>query len=175
MKSMLPILTAGALALTMHGAFAQKTAVSEEQIQQQFEMRHKQCDPLRGNTKEVCQAEAKSARIVALAELEAAQKNTDAARVELDKTKAKAEFDVAHERCSAQEGNNKDVCQQKAKAARDKKLALLEAHEQATEVVEDATDKSREADYKVAKERCDALSGDAKDKCVDDAQRWFKQ
>ena len=32
-----------------------------------------------------------------------------------------------------------------------------------------------EATYKAAKERCDALSGDAKSKCVDDMKRMYNK
>ena len=43
------------------------------------------------------------------------------------------------------------------------------------EVRKDAAAEKREADYKAAAERCDALSGDLKSKCVDDAKRRFAQ
>ena len=37
------------------------------------------------------------------------------------------------------------------------------------EARKDAAAEKNEANYKAAKERCDALSGDVKSKCVDDA------
>ena len=43
------------------------------------------------------------------------------------------------------------------------------------EAKKDASAEKREADYKAAKERCDAMSGDAKSKCVDDAKRKYAQ
>ena len=42
-----------------------------------------------------------------------------------------------------------------------------------TEVKKDATAEKREADYKAAKERCDSLSGAAKDTCQKDAKAKF--
>jgi hypothetical protein len=38
-----------------------------------------------------------------------------------------------------------------------------------------ARDTKLEAQYKVAKERCDALSGDAKEACVKDAKARYGQ
>jgi len=43
------------------------------------------------------------------------------------------------------------------------------------EARKDAAAEKNEANYKAAKERCDALSGDAKSKCVDDAKRVHGQ
>ena len=37
----------------------------------------------------------------------------------------------------------------------------------------DANAEKNDAAYKAAKERCDAMSGDAKSKCVDDMKRMY--
>jgi hypothetical protein len=39
----------------------------------------------------------------------------------------------------------------------------------------DARDTKLDAQYKVAKEKCDALSGDAKDACIRDAKLKYHQ
>ena len=52
------------------------------------------------------------------------------------------------------------------------------AAEKAANVAEarkDANAEKNEANYKAAKERCDALSGDAKSKCVDDMKRMYNK
>ncbi len=41
------------------------------------------------------------------------------------------------------------------------------------EAREDAAEDKREADYQLARERCDALTGDAKAKCLADARARF--
>ena len=63
-------------------------------------------------------------------------------------------------------GNSKDVCLKEAdaaqaKASADAKLAKTDAHAR-----NEATEEAREADYKVAIEKCDAMAGDAKSACV---------
>lgn len=42
-----------------------------------------------------------------------------------------------------------------------------------TEAKKDASAEKREADYKAAKERCDALTGAPKDTCQNDAKAKF--
>lgn len=38
---------------------------------------------------------------------------------------------------------------------------------------QDAASEKREADYAVAKEKCNALSGDAKERCMDEAKSYY--
>jgi hypothetical protein len=39
----------------------------------------------------------------------------------------------------------------------------------------DAREEKSDANYKVAKEKCDAMSGDAKDACIRDAKMKYHQ
>ena len=52
-------------------------------------------------------------------------------------------------------------------------MAELKATEKNSSVRSDTQHAKAEADYQVAKERCDSLSGDAKDACVKEAQARF--
>ena len=63
----------------------------------------------------------------------------------------------------------------KADAKADRKVAdaRKDAAERTTEARKDATETKRDADYRVAVERCDSLAGDAKDACVRDAKARF--
>jgi hypothetical protein len=80
---------------------------------------------------------------------------------------------VAKERCDSLSGNEKDVCQQKAKAEHDKAKAAADASVKTADARDDVARTRREADYKVARERCDSLSGSAKDTCLADAKARF--
>jgi hypothetical protein len=130
-------------------------------------------------------AEAKGAEKVAKAELEAQYKPSPRNDEKLAVAKADAAYDVAKERCDDQSGNGKDVCIKDAKAAQVKAKESAKVARASTdtsssskaanvsETKKDATAEKREADYKVAKERCDALSGNAKDSCQSDAKAKF--
>jgi len=76
-------------------------------------------------------------------------------------------------RCDALKGNDKDVCQQQAKATRDNAKADAKQAKEQAESRHDATKEKRANDYKVATEKCDAMSGNAKDACMADAKTRY--
>jgi hypothetical protein len=126
----------------------------------------KACDSLKDNAKDICVAEAKAKRTRADENAEAAYKNTPKAREHAIHEIAEADYNVAKERCDDKAGNDKDVCVKEAKAAMTKAQADAKATQKGTEARMDANKDKRDADYKVAVEKCDAMSGDAKDSCV---------
>jgi len=147
------------------------------------------CKSMNGNAKDVCEKEAKGHEKVALADLDYKKDATESNRYKVAKARADADYDVATEKCDDQSGNAKDVCKKDAKAAHVKAIEAAKVSEvrnepnsnsaakaaDVSEARKDADRKVREAEYKAAAERCDALSGDAKDKCVTDAKRRFGQ
>jgi hypothetical protein len=142
------------------------------------------CKSLSGNAKDICMEEAKGKEKVAKAEADAAYENTPSAREKARKAKADANYDVAKEKCDDLAGNAKDVCVKEAKAAHTRsvadakvdRVASDESHKSAEKtaaVRRDAAEDKRDADYKVAVEKCDALAGTAKDTCVRDAKMRY--
>ena len=131
------------------------------------------CKSLSGNPKDVCVAEAKAARVKATAMAEADYKNTPKARASAKNDIASADYDLAKQRCDAKTGNDKDVCVKEAKAAQVKAKADAKATEKTTIARNDAASDKRDANYKVALEKCDALAGAAKDTCQADAKSTF--
>jgi hypothetical protein len=133
------------------------------------------CDGMSGNPKDVCIAEAKAAESKAKAEAEANYKNTDKARSDAVIAAAEADYDVAKARCEAKTGNDKDVCIKEAKAAETRAKADAKANQKVAAAREDAREDKMDADYKVAIEKCDSLSGAAKDSCVSSAKAKYKK
>jgi hypothetical protein len=139
------------------------------------------CDALSGNAKDICIEEAKGNERIAKAEAEAAYDSTPRMREKARVVRADAAYEVAKEKCDDLSGNPKDVCIKEAKAAHVKALADAKVDrvtadergagsEKAMTAKREATEDKRDADYKVAIERCDALAGAAKDNCVRDAK-----
>ncbi|TMH53345.1 MAG: cell envelope biogenesis protein TolA [Betaproteobacteria bacterium] len=62
-----------------------------------------------------------------------------------------------------------------AKAEHVKAVADAKAQLKSKNAKADAREDTMVAQYKVAKEKCDALSGDAKDQCVKDAKLKYHQ
>jgi hypothetical protein len=88
---------------------------------------------------------------------------------------ADADYKAAKEACKARQGNDKDVCMKEAKAAHVKVTADAKAKRKSGAAMGDARDDKMDANYKVAKEKCDAMSGDAKDACIRDAKMKYHQ
>ena len=80
---------------------------------------------------------------------------------------------MAKEKCDDQAGNAKDVCVQEAKAVETKALADAKMGREIGEAKVDASEAKRDADYKVAVEKCDAMAGDPKASCLDAAKLSF--
>ncbi len=133
----------------------------------------KACDAMSGNAKDICVAEAKAKRVKTEESAEAAYKNTAKAREHAIHEGAEADYKVAKERCDDRAGNDKDVCIKEAKAVLAKTQADAKATKKGTEARMDANKDKREADYKVAAEKCDALAGDPKTACVANAKARF--
>jgi len=87
------------------------------------------------------------------------------------KERAATEYKAAIARCGSLSGSPKDVCKAEAKAAEARAKAEAEAAYKNTDKAHrDARLEIAEADYAVAKAKCDALAGNTKDVCVKEAK-----
>jgi hypothetical protein len=116
------------------------------------------CALLKANAKDICVEEAKA-------------KTGDGNKVKV--AKADAAYAVAKEKCDDPTGNAKDVCVKEAKAVEVKALADAKLAKEVGAAKLDAAQDKRDADYKVAAEKCDALAGDAKTSCIAAAKTKF--
>ncbi len=97
--------------------------------------------------------------------------NGDKDAYKQSKATAKSTYDAAKKTCDASSGNAKDICVAEAKAARTKTEVEAEAaYKNTPKAREHARHEIAEANYKVAKERCDDKTGNAKDVCVKEAK-----
>ena len=131
------------------------------------------CGSLAGNANDICVEQAKGKEKLALAQLEYAHTGKAEDQNKIMKTKAEVDYAVAKEKCDDLAGNAKDVCVQEAKAAETKALADAKLDKKVGEAQTDAAVDKRDADYKVAAEKCDALAGDAKAGCMSAAKMKF--
>ena len=87
------------------------------------------------------------------------------------KERISAEYKMHKEKCSAMQGNAKDICMQEAKGAEKVAKAELEAQYRPSDKTQyKARVAHADAAYDVAKEKCDDLTGNAKDVCRKDAK-----
>lgn len=142
-------------------------------IDAQYKADKARCASVAGNARDICREQAKGKQRVGRAELEYAYTGKPRDRDKLLRARAESTYAVAKERCDDLAGNPKDVCVKEAKAARTKALADAKMEQKVGEAEHDAAVTKRDADYRVATEKCDALAGDAKASCVANAKADF--
>jgi hypothetical protein len=131
------------------------------------------CASLADNAKDICVDQAMGKEKVARAELEYGYSAKSSDRNKVLVAKAEAAYAIAKEKCDDQSGNAKDVCVQEAKALKTKALANAKMGKEIGEAKHDAIQEKLDADYKVATQKCDGMSGDAKASCMGVAKTKF--
>jgi hypothetical protein len=170
------LLTAAVLALPLAQAAEVSKAdyqAGKTRIKADYKAEKTACDAQSGNAKDVCIEQGKAKEKVAMAELEYGYTGKTNDRNKVMVAKAETTYAVAKERCDDLQGNPKDVCVKEAKAVEVKALADAKMGKEVGEARKDANTDKRDADYKVASEKCEALSGDAKTSCAADARTAF--
>jgi hypothetical protein len=82
-----------------------------------------------------------------------------------------ANYKVAKQACDSRSGNAKDVCMAEAKGNEKVAKAELDARDKGTaKARQEALVARADANYDVAKQRCDDFSGNIKDVCLKDAK-----
>ena len=90
------------------------------------------------------------------------------------KARADADYNTSHSICKDFSGNDRDICVQKAKAARSIANTEAKANFEGTgEAKLEAREGIIAAEYKFEKEKCDSLAGDAKVVCVAEAKATY--
>jgi hypothetical protein len=147
----------------------------KDRIEAEYKAAREACSRQTGNAEDVCKAQAKADQRIAEADLDAKNKGTAKARTDARIVRAEALYEVAKEKCDDLSGNAKDVCVKDAKAAEARAKAEAKKSADARDVRRPADTRadSREAEYRAAMARCDAMTGDAKTSCVADAKSRF--
>ena len=87
------------------------------------------------------------------------------------KDQISADYKANKQKCDGMQGNAKDICMKEAKGNEDVAKAELDAKYKPSDRASYKARVARaDADYAVAKEKCDDQAGNAKDVCVKDAK-----
>ncbi len=148
-------------------------AASKTRIGAEYKADKAACAPMSANAKDICVEEAKGKERVAKAELEFAYTGKPKDESKLMTVRTVAAYDVAKERCDDRAGNDKDVCVKAAKGMKDKTLADIKLGKKIDTASASADDTKRKANYNLAAEKCDAMSGDAKSACMASAKAMY--
>ena len=175
------VMSTGAMAETMS---KDQYKSLETKIDTDYKVAKETCGSLAGNANDICDAEAKGNKNVAMSELEYNYEPTAKTLYKARVAKADADYSVATQKCDDKDGNDEDVCVKEAKAAKTQQTAAAEAQmkttkadavavEKSSDARKDAETDMRDANYAVAKEKCDVLADDAKDLCISNAKVQF--
>jgi hypothetical protein len=180
MNKHLTLKTSLAIAALLAFPLAQAAAMSKAdykssktRISADYKADKSACATLSANAKDVCVEEAKAKEKVARAELEFGYTGKANDRTKVLVAKAESTYAVAKEKCDDLAGNPKDVCVKQAKAIEVTALADAKLGKEVGEARKDAAADKRDAEYKVATTKCDAMAGDAKAACVAAAKAQF--
>jgi hypothetical protein len=124
------------------------------------------CASFTANARDICIEQAKGKEKVARAELEYAYSDTVRNENKVQVAKAESIYAVAKEKCDDLSGNAKDVCVKEAKAVEAQALADAKVGKKVNAAITDAAKDVTDAKYKVAAEKCESMSGDAKTACL---------
>jgi len=167
----LALIACSCMAVTATGVQAASADKAErDHIKAEYKADLEKCGSLSGNPKDVCKTEAKANEDKAEAKLEADRNPSAKASRHMQEEYADADYKVAKAKCDALTGNDKDVCNKEAKAARVNVLENAKTNKEVADRKADASDSKNDAAYAVAKEKCGALAGNAKDKCMAEAK-----
>jgi hypothetical protein len=124
------------------------------------------CDKLTDTPRDVCREQARGKEMVAKAELELAHTGSRKSQDRLTTVRMDVTYDIARTQCNDKAGAAKTVCTKEAQTARTKAQADLRLSQRVTEAKREAADDRRDAEYKLATEKCDAMAGDPRAACI---------
>lgn len=84
-------------------------------------------------------------------------------------------YEAEKKRCENLKGDEKDICEKQAEANRDAAKAESERSAKTAEATHDANKEKKDAQYEVEKKKCEALSGDAQDRCMAELKTRFNK
>jgi len=180
-RTKLWVALAGSTAMLAFGQLASATTTQTradytaaiDRASSEYKNAHAKCEPLAGHDKDMCVVEAQATEKKAKALAEANYKGTTEAMTDNKIANADADLMVAKVACEPKAAQERDVCVKEAQATHVKLVADAKAHKTAVDAQTDARSDTRDAQYKVALAKCDALAGTEKDTCVTSANSSF--
>lgn len=104
-----------------------------DRIEADYKAAKAKCSTLKGNGKEVCEADAKGKENVAKAELENKYEPSEGHARKVDEAKAEHEYKVSKEKCDAAKGKEESACEKEAKAKYERAKADIKAKHASSE------------------------------------------
>jgi hypothetical protein len=128
------------------------------------------CEPLTGHDKDVCVVGARAVEKRAKASAAANYKGTIKSQTDNRIASADADYMVAKVACDTKVGQEKDACVKQAQATQVQLVADAKANNTSVDARDNSREDIRDAQYKVALAKCDAMLGTENATCVTSAR-----
>jgi hypothetical protein len=148
-------------------------ALARQSADTNYQRAQAQCIALTGVPRNVCVAEAEAVRTRATSSAKVQYKGTRQAHANARIAVANADFAVAEAKCESHAGNKKEVCLKEAAAAKAAIKVNATADRKIIAARNEAAEKTLDANYKVALEKCGAYAGTTARNCVAAAKARF--
>lgn len=173
-------LAAGTASAAGQALSRQDYKAQQDRIEADYEAAKEQCDGMKDNARDVCMARAKGKHEVVKAQLEARRDPGPRRDAQVRRKQAEADYDVAREKCDDLPRAAKDACRKDARAmyehakgqAKVAPAAVVNSGK-ALDEHQQARNASADAQYAAAKERCETLSPQARDNCMNEVRRKY--
>lgn len=152
----------------------------QERIGADYQAAREQCDGMKGNARAVCMAQAKGKHEVVKAQLEARRDPGPRRDAQVRKKQAAADYDVARKKCDDLQRDAREACRKDAKATYEHARGQAKGEramnsDQAPDGGQEARNASMDAQYAAARERCETLSRQAHDNCMNEVRKKFSR
>ena len=150
-------------------------SAGKDRIKAEYKADKEACNKSTANAKDICVEQAKGKEKVALAELQYSYsgKVKDSNKVAV--AMADSTYSVAKEMCDDKAGQAKTLCRTEAKATHTKAIADAKLQKKVAAATTTAIEDKTDANYKVALEKCDSMTGGPKTTCVNAAKVRFNK
>lgn len=167
--------TLGSFALAATPMAQSEYSAAKDVIAAKYKTEKAACTSQRSNAHDVCVQEAKGHErdSNALLSYERSGSTRDARKLAV--TKADSVFAIAKERCDDLSGSAKTLCRSEAKDKHTNAIVDAKLVKTVSDAATKAIDEKRDADYKLASDKCDVLVGEARVSCSDTAKVRFNK
>jgi hypothetical protein len=164
-----------ALAATPTPMTSAEYSAAKAVIAAEYKTEKAACASLSANAKDICMQEAKGRDRDGVAMLAYKRSGTARDAKKVSVARADSIFAIAKERCDDQTGSAKTLCRSEAKDKHTNALVDAKLVKTVSDATTNAIDDKRDADYKLASDKCEMMAGEARISCANAIKAQYKK
>lgn len=153
----------------------QETKSAKAQVSMEYQKARSACGSTRNNARSVCLQEAEGTYKIANAEIAYAAEPTERHLRSVAVVKADSGYAIAKEKCDDLSGDQKSLCRTEAKATHKNSLADAKLINKVNDAKAIDVKEKKDSAYEVEASKCQALSGQSHEGCMEAAKAHHKK